>query len=403
MTYFILPQIEYDIRPSNLKLLCKEITEDNGKLTISLKKYLNKIKGLIDKHISQWDNTKKYTNPYEFIHTNVPNTKNSISKIKPISRAFFKLIEIYNTHHLLPQNDIPLKSFHLAEGPGGFIEATTYLRTNSNDKYYGMTLIEDKNINVPGWNKVDFLLKKYPNIELVTGADKTGDLYKEENLKYIIQKHAHSMDIVTADGGFDFSADFNKQEQLAFRLIFTQVIYALVMQKKNGHFVLKIFDIFEDCTIDILYLLSSFYEKVIIMKPYTSRYANSEKYVVCKYFKYEKIDDLYPKFVGILKFFNGFDFSKYKIKSILDIPIQNYYVNSINEINAILGHQQIDNILNTIKIITHKDKKQEKIYNLKCQNVTKCINWCIKNNIPYSKSNISSNIFIGDRINKKTR
>ena len=121
MTYFILPQIEYDIRPSNLKLLCKEITEDNGKLTISLKKYLNKIKGLIDKHISQWDNTKKYTNPYEFIHTNVPNTKNSISKIKPISRAFFKLIEIYNTHHLLPQNDIPLKSFHLAEGPGGFI------------------------------------------------------------------------------------------------------------------------------------------------------------------------------------------------------------------------------------------------------------------------------------------
>ena len=403
MTYFILPQIEYDIRPSNLKLLCKEITEDNGKLTISLKKYLNKIKGLIDKHISQWDNTKKYTNPYEFIHTNVPNTKNSISKIKPISRAFFKLIEIYNTHHLLPQNDIPLKSFHLAEGPGGFIEATTYLRTNSNDKYYGMTLIEDKNINIPGWNKVDFLLKKYPNIELVTGADKTGDLYKEENLKYIIQKHAHSMDIVTADGGFDFSADFNKQEQLAFRLIFTQVIYALVMQKKNGHFVLKIFDIFEDCTIDILYLLSSFYEKVIIMKPYTSRYANSEKYVVCKYFKYEKIDDLYPKFVGILKFFNGFDFSKYKIKSILDIPIQNYYVNSINEINAILGHQQIDNILNTIKIITHKDKKQEKIYNLKCQNVTKCINWCIKNNIPYCKSNISSNIFIGDRINKKTR
>ncbi|MCH1613196.1 MAG: SAM-dependent methyltransferase, partial [Flavobacteriales bacterium] len=382
MTYFILPQIEYDIRPSNLKLLCKEMDDDNGKLIISLKKYLNKIKGLIDKHISQWDNTKKYTNPYEFIHTNVPNTKNSISKIKPISRAFFKLIEIYNTHHLLPQNDIPLKSFHLAEGPGGFIEATTYLRTNSNDKYYGMTLIEDKNINIPGWNKVEFLLKKYPNIELVTGADKTGDLYKEENLKYIIQKHAHSMDIVTADGGFDFSADFNKQEQLAFRLIFTQVIYALVMQKKNGHFVLKIFDIFEDCTIDILYLLSSFYEKVIIMKPYTSRYANSEKYVVCKYFKYEKIDDLYPKFVGILKFFNGFDFSKYKIKSILDIPIQNYYVNSINEINAILGHQQIDNILNTIKIITHKDKKQEKIYNLKCQNVTKCINWCIKNNIP---------------------
>ena len=34
---------------------------------------------------------------------------------------------------------------------------------------------------------------------------------------------------------------------------------------------------------------------------------------------------------------------------------------------------------------------------------SKCINWCIKNEIPYSKSNISSNIFIGDRTNKKFR
>ena len=402
MTYFTLPQIEYDIRPSNLKLVCKEITNDKKKV-ISLKKYLNKIKGLIDKHLTHWDNMKKFTNPYEFIHTNIPNTKNSISKIKPISRAFFKLIEIYNTHKLLSYNDIPIKSFHLAEGPGGFIEATTYLRNNKDDNYYGMTLLEDKNINIPGWNKADFLLKKYPNIKLVSGVDKKGDLYNEKNLKYIIENHSNSMDIVTADGGFDFSTDFNKQEQVAFRLIFTQVLYALVMQKKGGHFVLKIFDIFEYGTIDILYLLSTFYEKVVLMKPYTSRYANSEKYVICKNFKYDNISDLHKKFIGILSFFNGFDFDKYKINSILDVPIQNYYINSINEINSIFGHQQIENILNTIKIITHKDKKQEKMNNLKCQNVQKCINWCIKNEIPYSKSNISSNIFIGDRTNKKFR
>ena len=400
MTYFILPQIEYDIRPSNLKLLCREQNKIEPKVT-SLKKYLNKIKGLIDKHITHWDNSKKYTNPYEFIHTNIPNTKNSICKIKPISRAFFKLIEIYNTHHLLPANDLPIRTFHLAEGPGGFIEATTYLRNNQNDLYYGMTLLEEKNINVPGWNKVEFLLKKYPNIKLLKGVDQKGDLYNENNLKYVIDNYSNSMHIITGDGGFDFSADFNKQESTAFRLIFTQVIYALVMQKLGGHFVLKIFDIFEDCTIDILYLLNTFYEKVIIMKPYTSRYANSEKYIICKYFKYDSITDLHTKFIGILKFFNGFDFDKYCVHSILDVPIQNYYINSINEMNAILGHQQIDNILNTIKIITHKDKKQEKLANLKSQNIQKCINWCIKNNMPYIKSNISSNIFIGNRINKK--
>ena len=86
MTYFMLPQIEYDIRPSNLKLGFKEQDNKCVKVT-SLKKYLNKIKGLIDKHISSWDNSKKYTNPYEFIHT-MFKYKNSICKIKPISRAF---------------------------------------------------------------------------------------------------------------------------------------------------------------------------------------------------------------------------------------------------------------------------------------------------------------------------
>ena len=55
-----------------------------------------------------------------------------------------------------------------------------------------------------------------------------------ENIKKIISlnfvmvlsefyKYKNSMDVITADGGFDFSVDFNNQEQLAFRLILTQV------------------------------------------------------------------------------------------------------------------------------------------------------------------------------------
>ena len=35
------------------------------------------------------------------------------------------------------------------------------------------------------------------------------------------------------------------------------------MQKKQGSFVLKIFDIFSKATIDFLYLLSLFYDKFI--------------------------------------------------------------------------------------------------------------------------------------------
>ena len=58
-------------------------------------------------------------------------------------------------------------------------------------------------------------------------------------------KYASSMNIVTGDGGFDFSIDFNKQEMNISKLLFAQVCYALILQKKGGSFVLKIFDCFK--------------------------------------------------------------------------------------------------------------------------------------------------------------
>ena len=52
-------------------------------------------------------------------------------------------------------------TFHLAEGPGGFIEATTYLRKkNTKDNYYGITLLNNDK-HVPNWKKADMLLKKF--------------------------------------------------------------------------------------------------------------------------------------------------------------------------------------------------------------------------------------------------
>lgn len=395
MIYYVLPQIEFNIKNKNLKLTFNNC-EDVNKNKYSLKNYLTKIKSLIDKHIKDWDNIKKFTNTYEFIHTVIPNQKLSVSKVKPISRAFFKLIEIYNTYNIFTSNK-PIKSFHLAEGPGGFIEATAYLRNNKNDIYYGMTLI-DNNVNIPNWKKTEHIFDKYKNIKIEYGKDKTGDLYNHENLIYLKQKYKNSIDIITGDGGFDFSSDYNRQEVSAFRLIFTQVAYAITMQANNGSFILKIFDMFENSTQEIIYLLSCFYNRVIICKPNTSRSANSEKYVVCKNFKYSNTEEISNKFINILKFFQNLDFNSYSIFSILDIPILAYYKTQLLEINACLGHHQIDNILNTIKIITHKDKKHEKTQSLKSSNIQKCMNWCITNNIPYNKYFQHNNIFLGERM-----
>ena len=68
------------------------------------------------------------------------------------------------------------------------------------------------------------------------------------------------------------------------------------------------------------------------------------------------------------------------------------------EINSCLSHHQMNNILSTIKIITHKDRKYDKLQQLKSNNIQKCMNWCINNNIPYNKYFQHNNIFLGDRI-----
>ena len=70
-------------------------------LSISLESYykLNRAKNRItDINSNQWDEVKKITNPYEFIHTFNSKTKNidsrSIALYRPLSRSFFKMIEI---------------------------------------------------------------------------------------------------------------------------------------------------------------------------------------------------------------------------------------------------------------------------------------------------------------------
>ena len=88
--------------------------------------------------------------------------------------------------HLYDDNTEQLESFHLAEGPGGFIEAIQYMRNNNinnnNDTYYGMTLIDEADCNVPSWKKSKSFLLKKNNIKLEYGADNTGNLFNKDNL-----------------------------------------------------------------------------------------------------------------------------------------------------------------------------------------------------------------------------
>ena len=395
MTYFILSTIHDTLLINDISLNIINLEKEKVFLNKSLSYFLTEMKGEIDQYTKHWDNYKKYTNPYEFIHTSVPNLNISISQYKPISRAFFKILEIYNTFSIINNNKLPIRSFHLAEGPGGFIEATAFSRKNPLDTYYGMTLIDENNKYIPGWNKCDNFLKNNKNVIIERGVDGTGNLYNVNNYEHCINKYKNSMNIITGDGGFDFSIDYNRQEAMSVRLILTQIIYAITMQKKGGVFILKMFDLFLKPSSQIIYLLSTFYEKNFIIKPNTSRYANSEKYIVCLNFKYEDTYYIQNKFKNVLNQLNHIDFEKKSIDSILNIPMHIYFTSNLQEINCILGNQQMENILNTIKLILNKDKKNEKFESIKSNNIQKCIKWCVKNNIPYNQMDIDhKNIFL---------
>ena len=369
-------------------------------ISYSLCEYLSKFKKQIEVSSDSWDNIKKYTNPYEFIHTLIPGNKFSISKLKPLSRSFYKMIELWKMFKLgeirnlysshLPQSctPTPIKTFHIAEGPGGFIEATSYMRKNPNDIYYGMTLLND-DPGCPGWKKSNTFLENNPNVKIINGEDGTGDILKLENYKYCKNLLMNSVDIITADGGIDVSNDFNKQEKLVSKLLIAEIIYAVTMQKKGGYFILKIFDIFSKLTVDMLYLLSCLYNEVYITKPHTSRLANSEKYIVCKNFLLDDSSMLYDAFC---REFSKLDTSD-EICGLLSIEHDYYFLNKVEEINVVLGQRQLENIITTLNIITNRNN-YDKVDSMKKLHIQKSIAWCEKHDISSVKLFSSNNIFL---------
>jgi hypothetical protein len=209
------------------------------------------------------------------------------------------------------------------------------------------------------------------------------------------------MDIITGDGGFDFSTDFNNQEVHITKLLFGQIAYALCMQKRGGSFILKLFDCFMQHTLDAIAILSSFYDKVYITKPQTSRYANSEKYIVCLGFLFKSSDEFYPILHNAFeKMVKTADTTVFRF---LNIPLSLYFTTKLEEFNATFGQQQVENIYFTISLIENK-QKNDKLDTLIKTNIQRCVNWCIKHNIQHNTSileNSNTNVFSSIAYNKE--
>ena len=249
-----------------------------------------KIEPLESNH--KWEILKKKTNPYELVYTqDNPECPSSIAMVKPLSRSYFKMIEMLQVCQFferLPKNLSKLRSSHVAEGPGGFIEA--FLEKASThripvQKSYAITLKPNNN-QVPGWRRSYQFLQRHPEVKIHYGEDGTGDIYVPQNQKSFVQLHeALRSHLFTGDGGFDFSTDYENQEKSVYPLLIASAIIGLQVLTSDGIFVLKLFDVYSSVTHFLIRLITLSFKEWCLYKPATSRPCNSERYLLCRGFR----------------------------------------------------------------------------------------------------------------------
>ena len=127
-----------------------------------------------------WEYYKKIVNPFELVYTQKKYEyfPDSICCLRPLSRSYFKMVEILDLIKFFDIQYIPvsglsgvtqgLRTAHVCEGPGGFIEALfdeSAKRKRKVTVSVAMTL-RSRQSNIPGWKRASQFLQKNKNIRL---------------------------------------------------------------------------------------------------------------------------------------------------------------------------------------------------------------------------------------------
>jgi hypothetical protein len=229
-----------------------------------------------------------------------------------ISQAWLKMTEMLHHFDLINKNNKDLKTFHLCELPGAFINAIRFF------------IEKNTHIDINKWNWIaqslnpaklkDFderkafgdeanLLKKYPN-NYDFGIGETGDITDFNNILYYKKNHGNN-DFVTADCGLPLT-----QKVLSYKLTFSMYLAVFATLKKGGNCIIKRnVPIDNNQEIYMLYLFYQLFEKVIMYKPRLN-YQSQEYYLIG--FNYSPIDDkLFNQLIDFLK--------KYDLVGLIDL------------------------------------------------------------------------------------
>jgi 23S rRNA U2552 (ribose-2'-O)-methylase RlmE/FtsJ len=338
----------------------KKITDTKEQLTIF-------------SNTDEWELRKRLANPYELIYS-ADTSFPCVAKKMALSRSYFKMTEMLNLIDFWKDKK-SIKTAHACEGPGGFIQ---YVIDDAQKRQvvvkstHAITLKPNRSY-IPGWRRSFYFLKKHPEIHLEYGANDTGDILLQDNQKHFCKK-VDQCDLYTADGGFDFSIDYNNQEKNVFQLLFASFIIGLQVLAEDGVLIIKLFDMYSLATQDLLLGSASCFKEFTIYKPVTSRPCNSERYFIGKGFLktpatarwISQLQELYDKF-------HKTSFSQLTriFINAWPQPLQDL----IKEQIQWQENLQIQSIYNTLNL----DKN--KIIDILEKNVELCKSWCQMNGV----------------------
>ena len=363
MNYYIIPKNNFNI---NITL---QISNENVKpyISYSLIFYLNDIYNQIfkvqEQDISDHDITidyiNKVVNPFEFLHTNVPGTIISVSKVKPDSNIFFELMEVFQLFNV---NEI-LSLKHKIN--------IAHLTPNNSSTNYLLNMLREEND--------DYILCENFNYD---------------NIYNLFIKHNFDkkLDLIICEFQDSDYTDTNKYINNML-LIF---IIIIKYQANQGTCIIKIDNIFYKPIVDILFILSALYDKLYLIKPIISDITKGERYIICKTFNSSVLNqNMLMKQIEeklIFDVFSNNSQNKY-IHSLLNNDIPYYFLNKLEESNSVIGQQQLEAFDQIINIYKNKNR-DEKLETLKRNHIQKCIQWCEKNQLPHNKFIDKVNIFL---------
>jgi len=367
-----------------------ESTEQNHTISeeeSTLHEYRNRITEYEDtiKNGKNWEYYKKVVNPYELVYTQkkYEDFPESICFLKPLSRSYFKMIEMLDLINFFKTFKTEnIRAAHVCEGPGGFIEALFEEAFKNKKKIQtsiAMTL-KSKQTNVPGWKRATHFLQKNRCVRILYGQDETGDIMKAENQQYFIDycvnpAYGGKMNIFTADGGFDFSFDYAKQEQMIFPLLVASTKIGFEVLKRGGVFVLKIFDFYQKATTDLLYFLSCHFTEWTLYKPAMSRPCNPEQYFIGKGFTgcTDEVLDVMRLWCSILE-------CGQPLESLFKLEYPKEFVDLITDLRKDSFKTQTEYLEKVFFIIDKNDEALVKSYLRKNEKTS--YDWCVRFKVP---------------------